>query len=662
MTDYNSRIVIEAVDPEIDSGRFPIKRIVGDQVLVEADIFAEGHDAVAGVLQFRHESESAWQETPLQPLGNDRWRASFEVSMQGRWYYTLQARVDAFSTWISDLSKRIDASEDTAVDYLIGARLIEDAASRTEGASRKRLQEWAAALSREDPSLEDRRKLALDPEEIEQMRLLPDRSRSVTYPKELAVVVDRPRARFGAWYEMFPRSASQAEGRHGTLEDCINLLPYVASMGFDVLYLPPVHPIGRINRRGKDNKARAGPDDAGSPWAVGSEEGGHKSIHPRLGTMEDFTKLIAKAAEHGIEIAMDIAFQCAPDHPYVKEHPQWFRRRPDDTIQYAENPPKKYRDIYPFDFECGDRRALREELKSIFIFWAGKGVRIFRVDNPHTKPFGFWEWAIAGIKKEYPDTIFLAEAFTRPKIMSRLAKIGFTQSYTYFAWRNTRQEITQYFTELTRTGLREYFVPNLWPNTPDILNEYLQFGGRPAFTIRLILAATLGSSYGIYGPAFELCENTPREQGTEEYLHSEKYEIRIWDRDRADSLRALIGRINRIRRANPALQQNSILRFHDVDNEQLLCYSKQAEDGGNTVLVVINLDPYHRQSGWILPDFASLGFDSDSSYQAHDLLSDARFLWQGSRNYVELDPRVMPAHVFVFRRKLRTERQFDYYM
>ncbi|MGE5276837.1 MAG: alpha-amylase family glycosyl hydrolase, partial [Acidobacteriota bacterium] len=485
---------------------------------------------------------------------------------------------------------------------------------------------------------------------------------ATTHPRELSVVVDRERARFGAWYEMFPRSASPEAGRHGTLRDCEALLPYVAAMGFDVLYLPPIHPIGRAQRKGRNNAPRPAAEDPGSPWAIGGSEGGHTSIHPELGTVEDFRRLLASAADHGLEVAVDVAFQCSSDHPWVRDHPQWFRRRPDGQIQYAENPPKKYEDIYPLDFETDDWRALWEELKNVVLFWVSQGVRILRVDNPHTKPFAFWEWLIGEVKRPFPETIFLAEAFTRPHVMYRLAKLGFTQSYTYFAWRNTAPEITDYFRELTRPPVSEFFRGNLWPNTPDILTEYLQLGGRAAFVSRLVLAATLGASYGIYGPPFELCERLPREGGSEEYLDSEKYQIRHWEREQPESLKDLIARVNRIRRDNPALHGDRRLRFHGCDNPQLLCYSKTTEDHDNVVLVAVNLDPHHTQSGWVDLETAELGIAPGETYQVHDLISGARYLWSGSRNYVELDPQVAPAQVFRVRRHLRTERDFDYFL
>jgi starch synthase (maltosyl-transferring) len=470
------------------------------------------------------------------------------------------------------------------------------------------------------------------------------KDRMVQFDKELPLVVDPERARFSAWYEMFPRSCRGMEGS-SNLRDCEPQLAYIAEMGFDILYLPPIHPIGKTHRKGKNNRQTAEPGEPGSPWAVGSDEGGHKSIHPELGTLDDFRIFLSKAKGYGLEVALDIAFQCSPDHPYVKEHPQWFRWRPDGTVQYAENPPKKYEDIYPLDFETADWQALWKELKSVFLYWIEQGVHIFRVDNPHTKPFRFWEWLITGIKQQHPEVLFLAEAFTRPKIMRYLAKLGFSQSYTYFTWRTTRSELTEYFTELSQTESRDYFRPNPWPNTPDILHEYLQNGGRPAFIIRFILAATLGANYGIYGPAFELCENRPREPNSEEYLDSEKYQVRDWDVDRPHSLKALIARVNRIRKDNPALQQDWRLRFYTTDNDQLIAYSKTTEDLKNIIVVAVNLDPFHMQSGWLHLSSEELGVPTDESFQAHDLLTGARYTWRGSYHYIALNPYSQPAHV-----------------
>jgi starch synthase (maltosyl-transferring) len=640
-----TRVVIEGVTPEVDGGRFPVKRTVGEKVVVEADVLADGHEALSCVLLYRKEGDPQWIEVPMEALVNDRWRGEFIVTELGRYRYTLKAWVDRFQSWQKDLQKRVDAGQDVSVELQVGADLVREARSRASGDDKKRLQSTAAALARKGISARKLR-LALDEGLAKLVSRYSDRRFATTYQRELTVVVDRERARFSTWYEMLPRSCAPKPGRHGTFRDCEKRLPYIAAMGFDVLYLPPIHPVGHTHRKGKNNAAVAGPQDPGSPWAIGSEEGGHKAVHPLLGTLKDFRRLMDKAKEFDIEIALDIAFHCSPDHPYVKEHPTWFRWRPDGTIQYAENPPKKYEDTYPFDFETEDWRELWQELKSIVLFWIEQGVRIFRVDNPHTKPFAFWEWLIEEVRRDYPEVILLSEAFTRPKIMYRLAKLGFSQSYTYFAWRNMQWELTQYFTELTQTDVREYFRPNLWPNTPDILTEYLQSGGRSAFMTRLMLAATLGASYGIYGSAFELCENRPRERGSEEYLNSEKYEIKQWELDRPDSLKDFIAQVNGIRRENPALQSDWSLSFHQVDNEQLICYSKGTDDLSNVIVVVVNLDPHYTQSGWVELDLDKLGVDPHQPYQVHDLLTDARHLWQGRRNYVELNPHVMPAHIF----------------
>ncbi|HEX5411606.1 MAG TPA: alpha-1,4-glucan--maltose-1-phosphate maltosyltransferase [Terriglobia bacterium] len=655
--DSPPRVVIESVYPEIDDGRFPIKRVVGESVVVIADVFTDGHDAISATLLFRRRGEETWIEMPMIPEVNDRWHASFTVLELGEYEYTLQAWIDQFASWRSGFYKKVEAGQDVSVDVLVGAGLVEEAAGRAANERRDQLQQFASSMrSEKGHSLSEAVSIAKNETLAKLMAMFPDRQLTATYPKILIVEVDREKAGFSAWYELFPRSCSTEPGRHGTFQDCINRLPYVAEMGFDVLYLSPIHPIGRQNRKGKNNNPGSSGIEIGSPWAIGAEEGGHKSIHQQLGTIDNFRQVIGKAREFGMEVAMDIAFQCSPDHPYVTQHPEWFRWRPDGTVQYAENPPKKYEDIYPLNFENPNWRELWEEMKSVMVFWADLGVRIFRVDNPHTKPFEFWEWAIRGIKKQYPDVIFLAEAFTRPKVMYRLAKLGFTQSYTYFAWRNTKWELEQYFTELTQTEVREYFRPNLWPNTPDILTEYLQSGGRPAFMIRLILAATLGANYGIYGPAFELCENRPLRAGSEEYLNSEKYEIRSWDLERPDSLRALIARINQIRRGNPALESNARLRFHSTDNEQIIAYSKTTEDLANSILVVVNLDPRYTQSGWLELPLEYFELDAHQVFQMHDLLTDSRYLWQGTRNYVELNPHTMPAHIFRIQRRASSER------
>jgi starch synthase (maltosyl-transferring) len=651
------RVVVEGVRPEIDCGAFPAKRIAGDRVIVEADIFTDGHDLVAGEILYRHGLEEVWRRSPLKLVGNDRWRGDFLASKLGKYRYTVEGWIDRFGTWRNAMIKRINSGQDVGAERLIGASLVEEAASRAAPEDAARLHEWARILRDEGSPAQ----AILGDEIAAVVERYPDRRFAARYGKELCLVIDREKARFSTWYEMFPRSCASEPGRHGTLRDCEARLPYVAAMGFDVLYLPPIHPIGCTFRKGKNNAVTAGPDDVGSPWAIGSEEGGHTSIDPKLGTLDDLDRLIAKAEEHGIEIALDLAFQCSPDHPYVRQHPEWFRRRPDGTIQYAENPPKKYQDIFPLDFETPQWRELWEELKGVVLFWIERGVRTFRVDNPHTKAFSFWEWMINEVKELHPEVLFLAEAFTRPKLTYGLAKRGFSQSYTYFAWRNTKQELTSYFQELEKTGAREYFRPNLWPNTPDILPEFLQTGGRAAFMIRLILAATMGANYGIYGPAFELCENTAREPGSEEYLNSEKYELKDWDLKSPWSLKDFIARVNRIRRENAALQSDANLRFHETDNAAVICYSKATDDLSDIVIVLCNLDPFHKQAGWIDLDLASLGLDPSRTFQAHDLLSEGRFLWRGSRNYFELTPESLPAHIMKVRKWVRTERDFDYY-
>jgi starch synthase (maltosyl-transferring) len=498
------------------------------------------------------------------------------------------------------------------------------------------------------------------------MRAHPDRRDATVWDRPLLVTVDRERGAFSSWYELFPRSTGAA-GKHGTFADAAKkMLPYVAEMGFDIVYLPPIHPIGRAHRKGPDNSLQASPNDPGSPWAIGAVEGGHKAVHPELGTIEDFRQFIRAARDLGLEVAMDIAFQASPDHPYLREHPEWFLHRADGSIQHAENPPKRYEDIVPFAFTGPGWESLWLELESVFLHWIEVGVRVFRVDNPHTKPVPFWQWCIGRIKDRHPDVIFLAEAFTRPKMMSMLAKVGFTQSYTYFTWRNTKAELTEYARALSTTELKEYFRPNFWPNTPDILPEHLRYGGRGAFAARAVLAATLSPCWGIYGPPFELLEHVGRE-GVEEYAQNEKYQLRQWDLGRADSLRPLIRRLNAIRRENRALQRLDGTTFHETDNEFIFCYSRspigQGPDGADgALLVVVNLDPYNTQNGWVRLDLKALGMTDDASFQVHDLLGDARHVWRGSRGFVSLDPRVMPAHVFAIRRHVRTEHSFEYYL
>jgi starch synthase (maltosyl-transferring) len=660
-SDGRKRVVIEGITPQVDGGCFPAKRTVGDQVRVEADVFTDGHDAIAASLLARREGSESWTEIPMQPLVNDRWFAAFRVGELGRYGFKVQGWVDHFETWRRDLLKRIAAESDAPVDYLIGADLVDAAAKRATGADHAFLVERAQVL-RSGKAPAALRIHATDPMLHELALRYPDKRFATESDKELNIVVDPVRARFSSWYEFFPRSTAEPAGKHGTFADCEKRLDYAAELGFNVVYLPPIHPIGRTFRKGRNNAPEAQAGDHGSPWAIGAAEGGHKSILSELGTVEDFKRFVARAKKLDLSVALDIAFQAAPDHPYVKEHEAWFRKRPDGTIQYAENPPKKYQDIYPFDFESEDWRGMWEELKSVFLYWLNLGVTIFRVDNPHTKAFPFWEWVIAEIKRDHPEAFFLAEAFTRPKIMYRLAKLGFGQSYTYFPWRNGKQEIEAYLTELTQTPVREFFRPNQWPNTPDILTEFLQMGGRPAFVIRLLLAATLGANYGIYGPAFELLENRPVRHGSEEYLDSEKYEIRQWDLDRPDSLRPLIARVNQIRNTNPALQNDWSLRFHPSENDQLICYTKESDDRSNLLLTVVNLDPYHTQIGFVTLPLFELQIPEDRAYEAEDLLSGERYLWRGPRNYIELNPDRRSGHILRIHRRLKVETDFEYFL
>jgi starch synthase (maltosyl-transferring) len=641
------RVVIERVDPEIDCGAFPIKRTVGESVVVSANIFSDGHDELGAVLLHRGLEERAWRETPMHLVTNDRWEGQFRVADMGSFFYTVRAWVDRFGTWRRDLAKKAYADQEVSLELEEGAHFLTVAAKRAGRADARTLNELAeklAKLARTDQKAGVQ--LAESESLVSLMHAYRDPTTDSNYEKELGLEVDRERARFSTWYELFPRSCTSDPNHHGTLRDCIRHLDYIAEMGFDVLYLPPIHPIGRTERKGSNNTSPAGPAEPGSPWAIGAEEGGHTSVHPQLGNLEDLNELRVQAQKYGIELALDLAFQCSPDHPYVKQHREWFRSRPDGSVQYAENPPKKYQDIYPLDFESTGVAQLAEELKTVVMFWIKQGIRIFRVDNPHTKPFAFWEWLIDEVKREYPEVIFLAEAFTRPSIMYRLAKVGFTQSYTYFTWRNSKVELMEYFTELTTPPVREFFRANLWSNTPDILHAYLQEGGRPAFMTRLVLAATLGANYGIYGPAFELSENRAVRKGSEEYLDSEKYQIRVWDINNPNNLKGLIARINAIRRASPALQSDWRLAFHSTDNDQLIAYSKTSEDLADKILTVVNLDSFNKQYGWVSILLKEFGLNPDESYEVHDLLTDARYVWRGSRNYVELNPAVLPAHIF----------------
>jgi len=694
--DGRARAVVEAVLPAVDGGRFAVKCIAGEPFTVTAHCFTDGHDALRAVLLWRADADATATEVPLQLAGNDEWQAAFVPPAPGRYHYTVVAWVDAFDSWRREMVRRVDP-EDIRIAARVGALEIAAAAKRAESAEgahaadRVALVEWAQAL--DDGALapapvarndDGDSTIDVDAEQADALKALalneelaalaaryPDRRHAVRFRAELPLVADPERARFSSWYELFPRSAAPEPGRHGTFRDVLQRLPAIAGMGFDVLYFPPIHPIGRVQRKGRNNALVAQADDVGSPWAIGAAEGGHKSILPALGTAADFRELVTAARAQGLEVALDIAFQCAPDHPYVTEHPDWFRWRPDGTVQYAENPPKKYQDIYPFNFECDDWQGLWAELKSIFTHWIGEGVRIFRVDNPHTKAFPFWEWVITEIKREQPDVLFLSEAFTRPKVMHGLAKRGFSQTYTYYTWRNTKEELTEYFTELSAGPGTDYFRPNVWPNTPDILHEHLQ-GGEPAvFMSRLVLAGTLAASYGIYGPAYELLEHLPRHAGSEEYLDSEKYQLRHWNHDAPGSLAPFITRINQIRKENPALQSDGGLKFLAVDNPHLIAYAKRSADGRNTVVTVVNLDAHNTQSGWVNLDASWVAGGGDDvegeaaapaeRWQMHDLLSQQRFVWQGDWHFVQLDPHRMPAHVFVVRRHVRREHDFDYF-
>jgi starch synthase (maltosyl-transferring) len=654
------RVSVQRVWPEVAQGRYPAKAIAGDPVDVHADLVCDGHDVLRAVVRWRAEGEGEWRESPLRLTLNDRWVGAFTPPEPGRYQFTVESWVDPVGTWRRDLGKKADADTVEAIDLEVGAGLLRDRAARCRGSVARRLEEFATAVLDPGLTLEARVDAALG-EELEALAADADpRENTSAYDRVLDVHADRPRAAFSSWYELFPRSASPVEGSHGTLRDVIDRLDHVVELGFDVLYLPPIHPIGVTHRKGADNAVVAGPDDPGSPWAIGSAEGGHKSIHPQLGDLDDFAALLEACEAEGVELALDIAFQCSPDHPYVREHPEWFRRRPDGSIQYAENPPKKYQDIYPFDFETSDPEGLWRELKSIFEFWIDHGVRIFRVDNPHTKSLPFWSWCIDSLTAEHPDLIFLSEAFTRPKVMHELAMRGFTQSYTYFTWRRHKWEIEEYYTELFQTDVADFLRPNSWPNTPDILTDQLQHGGRPMYVARLVLAATLTANYGMYGPAFELMWSQAR-PGAEEYAANEKYEIKAWDVDHPDSLREVISLVNSIRHHHPALQRDRSLRFHHVDNEQLLAYSKRDEATGDTILVVVNLDPGAEQAGTTWLDLAALGLEDTDEFHVHDLFGGGTYLWHGADNYVHLNPHVAPAHIFQVLAQHRTEVDFDQY-
>ncbi|MBD0315144.1 MAG: DUF3416 domain-containing protein [Nitrospiraceae bacterium] len=644
--------------PEVDGGRWPVKREVGDRIEVSADIFKEGHDVLASVLRYRAVTDDTWHETPMVPLDNDRWVGGFELSRNTRYRYTIGAYVNLFESWRSEVIKKHEAGERLDSELLEGRTLVEGTARRAVGSDKDRLREWLNRWSVNDPAA-GQLEVALNAD----LRVLVERHQErrawTVYEHELEAVADRERARYGAWYELFPRSQGRTPGRSATFRDCEARLPAIKAMGFDVLYLTPIHPIGRTHRKGKNNALEATADDPGSPYAIGNELGGHDAVEPSLGTIDDFDRLVAAVAAHDMEIALDFALNCSPDHPYVKAHPEWFARRPDGTIKYAENPPKKYQDIYNLNFYCDDWRALWEEMRRVILFWVGHGVHIFRVDNPHTKPVGFWAWLIREVQDRHPEVLFLSEAFTRPKMMKVLAKAGFSQSYTYFTWRNFKQELTDYMKELTRSDMREYFRPNFFTNTPDILPEILQHGGRPAFKFRLVLAATLSPSYGIYS-GYELCEQRAL-PGKEEYLDSEKYEFKVWDWDRPGNIVDYATMLNRIRREHPALHELENVDFFDADNEHVLFYGKRTVDGRDTLLVAVNLNPFQVQQAELHIPIEALGISPDEMYQLHNLITDQRDLVKGSRYSVRLDPQVEPAAVYAVRRWTHREQEFDYF-
>ncbi|HDQ40980.1 MAG TPA: DUF3416 domain-containing protein [Desulfonatronum sp.] len=654
------RVIIENLQPVVDHGRFPAKRVIGEEVVFRADIFSDGHDQIQARLLIRSNPATPWIRLAMRVRSNDLWEATFTPDCLGDVEYTAEAWIDHLGTLTHGMRKKLDAGQDVFADLLSCATLLRETAQRCESWTRSRLLEAAKQLET-GPAPEEALPLLENAGLLEAVHQHPDPDLISRYSLTLILHVERARALFSTWYELFPRSCSPVRGQHGTLQDVAKIVPQIAEMGFDVLYLPPVHPIGKSSRKGKNNAPVAKPGDPGSPWAIGSVEGGHTALHPDLGSWQDFDHLVGQATQHGLELALDLAFQCSPDHPYVQEHPEWFLWRPDGTVQYAENPPKKYQDVLPFNFETRDWEALWRELANVVRFWIGKGVLIFRVDNPHTKPFAFWEWLISTIRGEHPEVIFLAEAFTRPKIMARLAKLGFSQSYTYFTWRNTKFELMEYMAELTSPPLCDAFRPNFWPNTPDILPEYLQYGGRPSFVIRLILAATLSGSYGIYGPAFELCvaEALP---GREEYLDSEKYECRFWDRNRPGNLKELITRVNRVRRAHAALQRTDNLRFVPVSNDSLLAFVKTTFNDQDTLLVVVTLDPFQPQAGELDLPLEALGLEEGRPFLLADELSGERFIWHGRHPVLELNPHTQPARILSLKRTLKREHDFDYFL
>ncbi len=646
-------VLIECVTPELDAGRYPVKRIVGDVVTVGADILKEGHDQLAARVAYKGPGDAGWSYAPMTyEYDADRWTGHFPVDRIGRWTFTVEAWTDRFGTWRSELRKKVNAGQDVQLELSEGALLARTAARSVKSAPAKASLLMTAKLleDRRDTAIEKRIQRALDDDLLALMIEHLKPTDLTRYLRDLDIYVDREQARFAAWYEMFPRSqtnpddAAIGEPHHGTFVDAAARLPRLAELGFDVVYLPPIHPIGHTFRKGKNNSLTPEPDDVGSPWAIGNEHGGHTAIDPALGTIDDFDQFVKTATDLGMEVALDYALQCSPDHPWVKEHPEWFHIRPDGSIKYAENPPKKYQDIYPLNFWCPDRQGLWNACRDVLRYWIDHGVKIFRVDNPHTKAMAFWEWVIREIQSEHPDVIFFAEAFTRPKRMKALAKLGFTMSYTYFTWKNSGSELREYLEELTQGPMVEYYRGNFFANTPDILNEYLVTGGRPAFRIRLVQAATLLPLYGIYS-GYELGENVPVHPGSEEYLDSEKYQLRPRDYDAPGNINEDIALINRIRREQPALQQYANLTFHTSENPAILFYRKAYR--GRDVLVAVTTDPHHPQETMVHVPIHELGIDDELHYVVHDLLSGARYTWRGVRNFVRLDPHSQPAHLFV---------------
>jgi starch synthase (maltosyl-transferring) len=624
------RIVIQDVWPLLDCGRWPPKRSLGDTVEVWADIFRDGHEVLRAALRYKRPGSKRFEETPMEHVSADRWTGSIVLDELGRWSFTIEAWVDRFASWRWELSRKVDAGQrDVTSELAEGVALLRELVGRLRGEPRKHVETAIAVLGSDQPQ---RRRVAaaLAPQLAVALEASPERLDASSLPKPLEVDVDRERARFGSWYELFPRS-------WGGFAGVEERLPELAELGFDVLYLPPIHPIGTTHRKGKNNAETAKPGEPGSTWAIGGPEGGHTAVHPELGTLEDFRRLRTRGRELGVEICLDFAIQCSPDHPWLVEHPEWFHHRPDGTLKYAENPPKRYQDIYNVNFDTDDWRALWEALRDVVLFWVEQGVRIFRVDNPHTKPIAFWEWLIRSVREEDPEVVFLSEAFTRPRVMETLAKAGFSQSYTYFTWRNTKAELVEYITELAHTPVREYFRPNFFVNTPDILHAYLQEGGPPAFAARLVLAATLSPSYGIYS-GFEHVENVPVRPGSEEYLNSEKYELKKRKLD--GPLLPLVAKLNAARRAHPALQRIENITFLETENDALIAYAKRRDD--DVVLTCVNLDARVAQEGVVVIPVA-LGLPP--VFGVRDLLTDATFSWRIGRNYVRLEPGA--SHVLV---------------